>query len=77
MRFHIASSRFDIPEKALRCGSGLVHLERYESASMRTKSSIFEHCRNCDHDFGTLVTSDEKALSFTETATPFFTSLLV
>jgi DNA-directed RNA polymerase subunit RPC12/RpoP len=63
-------------EQCPRCGSGSTHLEWHE----RVKAQQFQNlwrCWNCDNEFITAVTSDEREPSVAEITAPFFTSLVV
>jgi transcriptional regulator NrdR family protein len=63
-------------EKCPRCGSGAVHLEWRERANAQQVQYLL-HCANCQNEFVTVVSSEEKEPSIAEITGPFFTSLLV
>ena len=62
--------------KCTRCGSPLVNLEWDERVNEREVQDLW-HCWNCNNEFITVVSSDEKMPPITEITKPFFTSLLV
>jgi hypothetical protein len=72
------ASIFSTPhsEKCPQCGSGLAHLEWRERVNAREIQDLW-HCFNCNHEFVTVVASDEREPSVVEITKPFFTSLLV
>ncbi|WGD55185.1 hypothetical protein QA641_15655 [Bradyrhizobium sp. CB1650] len=63
-------------EKCPQCGSGVVHLEWRERVNAREIQDLWR-CFNCQNEFVTAVTSDEREPSVAEITKPFFTSLVV
>ena len=63
-------------EKCPRCGSESVSLEWDERVNTREVQNLW-HCWNCQNEFITTFTSDEKSPSITEITEPFFTSLVM
>jgi uncharacterized protein with PIN domain len=63
-------------ETCPRCGSGLVHLEWHERVEAQQFQNLW-HCWNCNNEFVTVVTCDEKDPSVEEITEPFFTSLVI
>lgn len=72
----MASISISHAETCPRCASGLVHLEWHERVNAREFQNLW-HCWNCNNEFVTVVTSDERAPSVEEITEPFFTSLVI
>jgi hypothetical protein len=72
----MASISISHAEKCPRCDSGLVHLEWHERVKAQEFQNLW-HCWNCNNEFVTVVTSDERVPSVEEITEPFFTSLLI
>jgi hypothetical protein len=72
----MASISISPAEACPRCRSGLVHLEWHERIKAQEFQNLW-HCWNCNNEFVTVATTDEKEPSVEEITEPFFTSLVI